>query len=172
MSSQSYPCPCIWWELGHNDDDAGFNRQAVQEDFYLPVILRTGQAIISSRNLELPGSLRILSFSFNRGFPKKKMGSTMLQPFPYVSCLLLKAFPPPYVNLQRSGGFDVSYCCLLFGHLSIVRDWMCFGERRVKIVISYIYCVFQPQPVRPWEQRQRLQPHPGRAREALEITQR
>ena len=93
----------------------------------------------------------------------------MLYPFPYVSCLLPKALSPPYVHIQRLGGFVVSYCLLFCSFVSLSGTGCVSGK--VKIVISYIYCLFQPQPVRPWEQGQWLQPHPGRAREALEIKQ-
>ena len=98
-------------ELGQNNDDPGVYCHAVRDKYtwckqYSP--RETWNCWVS---------WEIWSSSFTRRFPKKKMGSTLLLPFPYVSSssaenisLALNPF------IQRLGGSSVS----CFGYILVI----------------------------------------------------
>lgn len=79
----------------------------MQKDSYLPVITHgAGNYLLVKR-----GTTRFFEncfLSFIKKFPKKRRGSSWLLPLPYVSYLLLRTLPPPFVHYAEIRGVLVS----------------------------------------------------------------
>ena len=112
----------------------------MQKDSYLPVITDgAGNYLFVKR-----GTTRFFEncfLSFIKKFPKKRRGSSWPLPLPYVSYLLLRTLSPPYVHYVEIRGVLCQLTFVYSCSFVNVRDWICFGERKIKIVISYLLFV-------------------------------